>query len=179
MLRKVLFVIGIFILAGGVLGASAAPQGNEAGCPSGYYRVSVLDPIQAGEQSSTSVDQGCEPITTVKEETLNPIRPGDEGWDVKPYMPTEKSEVVHGPSQETAYRCVSYLEPIQPGEETSKESKPVCSTGPIDSIDGVSLDSNFLIAKFYDNTNYGSLLIEYYGPYASSDSVSYGKTTRS
>jgi len=111
------------------------------------------------------------------EENLTPIHPGDEGWEVKPYVPTERSETVRGPSQETAYRCVSYLEPLQPGEETSKESKMVCSTGTISSIDGKSLDSSFLIAKFYDNTNYGSLLIEYYGPSACSDSISYGKTT--
>jgi len=148
MMRKVLYIFGVLILAGAILAV-------------GLSRASA----------TANQDVGA------VEENLTPIHPGDEGWEVKPYVPTERSETVRGPSQETAYRCVSYLEPLQPGEETSKESKMVCSTGTISSIDGKSLDSSFLIAKFYDNTNYGSLLIEYYGPSACSDSISYGKTT--
>jgi hypothetical protein len=146
MMRKVLSIFGVLILAGAILAV-------------GLSRASA----------TANQDVGA------VEENLTPIHPGDEGWEVKPYVSTERSETVRGPSQETAYRCVSYLEPLQPGEETSKESKMVCSTGTISSIDGKSLDSSFLIAKFYDNTN--SLLIEYYGPSACSDSISYGKTT--
>lgn len=148
MMRKVLSIFGVLILAGAILAV-------------GLSRASA----------TANQDVGA------VEENLTPIHPGDEGWEVKPYVSTERSETVRGPSQETAYRCVSYLEPLQPGEETSKESKMVCSTGTISSIDGKSLDSSFLIAKFYDNTNYGSLLIEYYGPSACSDSISYGKIT--
>jgi hypothetical protein len=33
----------------------------------------------------------------------------------------------------------------------------------------------YLIAKFYDNPNYGSLLIEYYGAYPCSQGYSYGR----
>ena len=145
-MRKVLFIFGVLILAGAILA------------------VGLSKATAFANQDVSAV-----------EENLTPIHPGDEGWEVKPYVSTERSETVRGPSQETAYRCVSYLEPLQPGEETSKESKMVCSTGTISSIDGKSLDSSFLIAKFYDNT--GSLLIEYYGPSACSDSISYGKTT--
>jgi hypothetical protein len=148
MMRKVVYIFGVLILAGAILAVGLS-----------------------GVSATANQDVG------VVEENLTPIHPGDEGWEVKPYVPTEKSETVRGPSQETAYGWVSYLEPLQPGEETSKESKMVCSTGAISSIDGISLDSSFLIAKFYDNTNYGSLLIEYYGPSACSDSISYGKTT--
>jgi hypothetical protein len=147
MMRKVLYIFGVLILAGAIIAV-------------GLSRVSA----------TANQDVG------VREEYLNPIHPGDEGWEVKPYVPAERSETVRGPSQETGYRCVSYLEPLQPGEDTSKELKMVCSSSAISSIDGISLENSFLIAKFYDNTNYGSLLIEYYGPSACSDSISYGKT---
>lgn len=148
MMKKVLYIFGVLILAGAILAV-------------GLSRATA----------TANQDVGA------VEEILTPIHPGDEGWETKPYVPTERSETVRGPSQETVFRCVSYLEPLQPGEETSKESKMVCSSGAISSVDGISLESSFLIAKFYDNTNYGSLLIEYYGPSACSDSISYGKTT--
>jgi hypothetical protein len=182
MLQKGLLAIGIIVLVGGLM-AFAIPKvvagnlGEDMECPPGYAQVVNLEPIQAGDSSSTTSNVSCEPIVQAQVEFLEPIKPGDEGWEIKPYEPTEKSEVVFGPSQESVYRCVFFLEPIQPGEQESKESEPVCSSGPIDSINGISLDSSYLIAKFYDNTNYGSLLVEYYGPSGCSASVSYGKTT--
>lgn len=182
MLRKVLLAIGILVLSGSLMvfvihKASADSLGEDFECPPGYAQVFNLEPIPAGDSSSTTSDQRCGPITESQVEFLEPIKPGDEGWEIKPYEPTEKSEVVLGPSQESVYRCVFFLEPIQPGEQESKQSEPVCSSGPIDSVNGISLDSSYLIAKFYDNTSYGSLLAEYYGPSGCSDSVSYGKTT--
>ena len=182
MLQKGLLAIGIIVLVGGLM-AFAIPKvvagnlGEDMECPPGYAQVVNLEPIQAGDSSSTTSNVSCEPIVQAQVEFLEPIKPGDEGWEIKPYEPTEKSEVVFGPSQESVYRCVFFLEPIQPGEQESKESEPVCSSGLIDSINGISLDSSYLIAKFYDNTNYGSLLVEYYGPSGCSASVSYGKTT--
>jgi len=160
-MRKVLYIFGILVLTGAILAAGI-----------GLVSASIKPEAGVLQEVVVGLQEGI-----VEEEMLDPIKPGDEGWEVKPYAPTEKSEVVRGPSQETVYRCVSYLEPIKSGEETSKESKIVCSTGSISSIDGISLDSSFLIAKFYDNTGYGSLLVEYYGPSACSDSISYGKTT--
>lgn len=162
MTRKGLYVFGVLILAGAILAAGLS-KANATATQDGDIAVGPLTAVQ--------------PAVAITEESLIPIHPGDEGWEVKPYVPTEKSEIVRGPSQGPEYRCVSYLEPIQPGEQASKESKMVCSTGPISSIDGISLDSSFLIAKFYDNTDYGAPLIEYYGPSACSDSISYGKTT--
>jgi hypothetical protein len=182
MLRKVMLAIGILVLAGGVMAfaihqASAGGPGDVLECPTGYAQVVNLQPIQPGDSSSTTTDQRCEPITEAQVEFLEPIKPGDEGWEIKPYEPTETSKVVFGPSQETAYRCVIFLDPIQPGEQESKASEPVCSSSPINSVNGVSLDSSYLIAKFYDNTNYSSLLVEYYGPLGCSTSVSYGNTS--
>lgn len=147
MLGKVLFVIGALLLAGVLVGAGV--------------RV-----IQA--------DSAAEAFETV---LLDPIRPGDDGWSVEP-EPIDQGEevngIVAGPSNERVYRCVVLLEPIRPGEQSSKASEPVCSDGPINTVNGVSLDSSYLIAKFYDWTNYGILLVEYYGSSACSPTTSYG-----
>lgn len=182
MLRKVLLAIGILVIAASGMAlvihqASAGNLGDELECPPGSVQIVDLGSIQAGDASSTTSNQRCEPIAQPQVEFLEPIKPGDEGWETKPYLPTEKSEVVLGPSQESVYRCVFILEPIQPGEQESKASEPVCSSSSIDSINGVSLASSYLIAKFYDNTSYGSLLVEYYGAAGCSGSVSYGKTS--
>jgi len=74
-------------------------------------------------------------------------------------------------------RCVIFLEPIQPGETESKASEPVCSTGKIDSVNGESLAASFLIARFYDNINYVTLLVSYIGASACSPSISYGRAS--
>jgi hypothetical protein len=182
MLKKTLYVVAVLLLVGTVgwvVGSNRvrAQSADEGTCPPGYTYYAVLEPIQDDAQSSRITDQGCKPIEMAEEVTLNPIRPGDEGWDVKPYEPTEQAEVVQGPSEETVYRCVIFLEPIQPGEEASRSSKPVCSSGKIEEVDGNSLASSYLIAKFYDNTNYTNLLVEYYGASACSSTISYGATS--
>jgi len=183
MLRKALYAVVVVLLVGGSMAGiswvrRASAQSPENGaCPPGYTQYVVLEPVQDGEQSSKITEQGCKPIETVPELFLNPIQPGDEGWEIKPYEATEQSEIVRGPSAETVYRCVIFLEPIQPGEESSKASEPVCSAGEIDTVDGHALDSSYLIAKFYDNTNYSALLVEYYGASACSSTISYGVTS--
>ncbi len=183
MLRKTVYAAIVLLLAGGSAagiiwfrGASAQAAENGA-CPPGYTSYAVLEPVQDATQSSKITDQGCKPIETAPQVFLNPIRPGDEGWEIEPYKPTEQSEIVQGPNVETVYRCVIFLEPIQPGEESSKASEPVCSAGEINTVDGHALDSSYLIAKFYDNTNYSALLVEYYGASACSSTISYGVTS--
>lgn len=180
MLRKALYVVVVLLLVGGTIGWAkwtSAQSPNEGACPPGYTYYAVLEPIQEGTQSSRITEQGCRLVETSEEVTLNPIRPGDEGWEVKPSEPTDKNEIVQGPSGETVYRCVIFLEPIQSGEESSRASEPVCSAGKIDTVDGHSLASSYLIAKFYDNTNYTALLVEYYAPSACSSTISYGVTS--
>jgi hypothetical protein len=181
MLRKLLIVLGVFLLGGGLIVAlmgrlpARVIASDELDCPPGYVHLVELEPLQDSETSSNPVDLGCEPISEdVQMVTLKPIHPGDEGWEVRPYEPTEKSEIVFGPSEETSYRCVFYLHPITPGEQASKVSEPVCSDGLIDTINGISLESTYLIAKFYDNINYTNLLVEYYGASPCSSTVSYG-----
>lgn len=82
--------------------------------------------------------------------------------------------IIQGPSEETSQRCLFFLEPIQLGETSSKISHKVCTSGPVDSIDGIQLDSSYLIAKFYNWTGYLWLLAEYYRSSACSPTISYG-----
>jgi len=109
---------------------------------------------------------------------LEPMNPEDIAT-IEPEW-SDQGEVVNGivkgPSDEADYRCVILLEPIQSGETSSKASEPICAQGSVDLVEGISLSSSFLIARFYDNTNYGSLLVEYYGSSACSATVNYGVT---
>lgn len=163
MLRKVLFVIGALLLVGVLVGA-----GLSRGVTRAQGGTIVLEPW------AVELDSGDENFETV---VLEPIQPGDEGWTVEP-EPVAQGEavngIVRGPSNETGYRCVVLLEPVRPGEQFSKASEPVCSDGRVDTVNGVSLDSSYLIAKFYDRTNYTTLLVEYYGSSACSPTISYG-----
>ena len=180
MLRKAMYVVLVLLLLGGTIGWAkwtSVRAADEGTCPPGYTSYAVLEPIQDGTQSSKVTEQGCKPVETSEQVFLNPIQPGEEGWEVRPSEPTGKSEIVQGPSEETVYRCVVFLEPIQSGEESSRASEPVCSAGKIDAVDGSSLASSYLIAKFYDNTNYTTLLVEYYGASACSSTISYGVTS--
>jgi len=189
--KSVLLVsVSVLLLAGGLLGVGlnripiqaaggdSASDRAEGTCPPGYAYVALIEPIQPGEQSSVVLEQGCQPIDDVEEVVLEPIRPGEEGWVVEPSESGDQGDavngIVRGPSGESEYRCVVLLEPIQPGEQFSKVVETVCSRGPIDSINGVSLDSSYLIAKFYDGTNYTNLLVEYYGECPCSPTASYG-----
>ncbi|MCL7453406.1 MAG: hypothetical protein M8467_10205 [Anaerolineae bacterium] len=180
MSRKVLFFVGILLLAGGALGVGlnkTLAGTTDAECPEGYARVALLEPILPGAQDSKVSDLGCQPIADAERVMLEPIRPGDEDWVVED-KPIDQGEavngIVRGPSRETDYRCVILLEPVQSGEQFSKASEPVCLRGAIDSISGVSLDSSYLIARFYDGTNYATLLVEYYGSSACSPTIEYG-----
>ena len=183
MLRKVLYSMAGLLLVGGIVAwnqwAAAQSSSNEE-CPPGYTRYAVLEPIQEGAQASEVTDQGCKPIEETGEQVfLDPIHPGEAGWEIAPYQPTEQAKTVQGPSEETVYRCVVFLDPIQPGEKSSNASEPVCSAQKIDRVNGHSLDSSYLIAKFYDNTGYSTLLVEYYGVSACSSTTNYGVTSLS
>lgn len=114
---------------------------------------------------------------------LEPIRLGDEGWNAWNEQPDpfadqgeEVNGLIKGKSEHLEYRCVIYLEPIKPGEISSKASEPVCTIGSVDEVDGISLDSSYLITKFYNWTNYLYLQVEYYGGSACSPSIAYGVT---
>ncbi len=117
------------------------------------------------------------PHSEVEVVVLEPTRTKDFSGPMQPQTPDQGELVnglVRGPSREKGYRCVVLLQPIEPGQQTSKASDPVCSDGPIDTVDGVPLASTYLIARFYDWTNYLFLLVEYFGPSACSPTTSYG-----
>ena len=181
MLKRVILSLGILILAGGLMGAGILISSNqvEEGCPDGYVSVVSLEPVRPGELSSKIIGQECHPADdTVEAEVLQPISPEEfenaKAPDEWANQGESVNRVVNGSSDESVYRCVVLLEPIQPGEQFSKASEPVCAKGPIDTVDGVSLKSSFLIAKFYDRTDYTTLLQEYYGAQACSPQISYG-----
>jgi hypothetical protein len=181
MLKRILLILGIFILAGVLTGAGIMILQNqvEEGCPEGYVSVVTLEPIQPGESNSKLIGHKCRPadnpVEPVELQPMSPeefeaARPPDEWADQGEAV----NGIINGPSDEDAYRCVVMLEPIQPGEQFSKASESVCAKGPIDTVDGVSLESSFLIAKFYNRTGYTYLLQEYYGAQACSPYISYG-----
>ncbi len=177
MSKKVLITISALLLGGGLVGwagmsGRAAQAGSaEEGCPPGYVESVGLEPIQPGEQGSKVVERSCRPADEeVETVVLAPLSP--EELERPEYEPTETSPIVRGPSDSADYRCVVVLKPLEEGGEASD---PVCGSGRIESVDGVSLESLYLIAKFYDNTNYGSLLKEYYGQYPCSAGYSYGR----
>ena len=180
MLKKVIPILVLLIFSFSQAGATTqVPASHGESCPEGYVSVVSLEPIQDGKTSSKIVGQECRPNEEmVIIETLEPLSPGE--WEaVRPLEEWESqgeavNGIVHGPSDEAEYRCVVWLEPIQPGEQISETSEPICAKGPIETINGVSLESNFLIAKFYNRTNDASLLIEYYGAQACSSQISYG-----
>lgn len=175
MLKKVLFIISALLLLAGGLGGAALIRARaiEGPCPPGHVSIALLDPILPGEQGSKIVEQDCQPSAEYESVVLEPLRPED--MEIPEPRPTGISPIVRGPSDFPEYRCVVVLEPIREGEEFSEASEPVCGSGLIDSVKGVSLESLYLIAKFYDNTNYRALLIEYYGQYPCSAGYSYGR----
>ncbi len=201
MLKKVLFVIVILLFSGGLLlmavnrestFASNEPEAVEkieieisedatavtdaAGCPDGYYQITLLQPAHGETESSASLAEHCKSIAEdmIEEVMLEPIRPGDIGWEIQPYEPTEKSEIVMGPDRERGYRCVILLEPIRPGEEASRSSEPICAAGEIDSLNGTPLSSSYLIARFYNDPDYVGVLVDYFGTEPCSASANYG-----
>lgn len=171
---KVLLILGVVLLAGGLL--FLALISRDAQAAAGEFPCSMLlEPIRPGEQASRIVEIICssnEP-SEVESAFLEPLKPG-EGIPPTPETGDLVNGVVRGPSTELRYRCVVLLEPVQPGESFSKAREPVCSTGPIEAIDGVSLDASYLIARFYDSVDFANPLIEYYGSSACSSTDSYG-----
>ncbi len=182
MLKMLALMSSALLLGGGLLGIViwrvSTPQSGSAECAPGYMRVIMLEPIQPGSQASKVIDQGCRPNDkTFEVVELTPIQAGEERWSVEDEN-SDQGEAVNGiilgPSEGYVYRCVILLQPIRASEQYSRASEAVCAWGPIDSVNGVSLASNYLIAKFYDRTNYRTLLVEYYGASACSPTISYG-----
>jgi hypothetical protein len=77
--------------------------------------------------------------------------------------------------------CRIYLEPIKPGEISSKASDPVCfyidPKTPDAQLNNIQPQAGFLIARFYDHQNYSTLLVEYFGDSACSETVAYGQVS--
>ena len=163
MWKKVFSIIGVIALACGLaIIINSTVLADEKNPPN------ILVPVP---QEPDSIDTSDVQIVYLK-----PIHPEDIKTDQVIDQGEGVNGFVQGTSDNTEYRCVVYLEPIRPGETSSKTSKAVCSSGPIKSIEGISLDSSYLITKFYNWTNYTWLLVEYYGSSPCSPTISYGVT---
>jgi len=175
--KNVILVL-VIILIGASMTVAAIKVASQEGlnCPEGYTVEQLLEPIREGETGSRVLSQECVPSNREGGMTLlEPLDPNapaplpewtNQGEDV--------NGIVEGPSKATNYRCVTLLDPIKEGEDGSKVLGEVCSEGDITEINGYSLQSNYLVAKFYNYTNYGGFEQEYYGSIPCSPGVSYG-----
>ena len=175
--KNVILVL-VIILIGASMTVAAIKVASQEGlnCPEGYTVEQLLEPIREGETGSRVLSQECVPSNREGGMTLlEPLDPNapaplpewtNQGEDV--------NGIVEGPSKATNYRCVTLLDPIKEEEDGSKVLGEVCSEGDITEINGYSLQSNYLVAKFYNYTNYGGFEQEYYGSIPCSPGVSYG-----
>jgi hypothetical protein len=166
-----LMTVGLAVLAGlvGTFLVVRAESDPEDGVS--WVSQVILAPIRPGETGSKVVSERLVARPSdVEEVVLEPMRP--EELERPAYEPTETSLLVRGPSDSSKYRCVVVLKPL---EEGGKASEPVCGKGSIESVNGVALESLYLIAKFYNDTEYQGLLTEYYGQYPCSSGYSYGR----
>lgn len=170
----VILLLAVLVVAGWTPNVRAE-EANQP-CPAGYYSAALLEPIKEGENNSKVISETCmESNESVSVQMLDPVDPASyESQDLSKIV-TEKNETVMGPSVADGFRCVALLEPIAEGATESKIVAEVCSDQTISSIGGVDLNSAYLIAKFYDRTDYRSMLKEYYGAIPCSSGVSYGK----
>ena len=77
-------------------------------------------------------------------------------------------------SRESQITCHVLLEPLQPGDFTSKILGLQCGNSSKLSQPNLEINTSYFIASFYDNTDFNSMLIQYYGPALCSPSTSYG-----
>ncbi len=164
MWKKVVSVIGAIALACGlaiiIINATVSADGKNP--------PTILVPVP---QEPDSIDPNGVQIVF-----LEPIHPDDMKTDQVIDQGEDVNGIVQGTGDESENRCVVYLEPIQPGDTSSKASEMVCTAGPVESIDGITLDSSYLIAKYYNWTSYTWLLVDYYGSLPCSPTTSYGVT---
>jgi len=176
--KNLVLVVAILLMAGLAISAWSFTHKSGDGlvCPPGYTPAVLLDPIQEGENNSKVVSETCiETSEEVSVEFLEPVDPATYKMLEPSDLVTETNETIMGPSEAAGYRCVVLLEPIADGATESKIIDEVCSDKRITELGGIELNSAYLIAKFYDRTNYRSLLKEYYGSIPCSSGVSYGR----
>jgi hypothetical protein len=177
--KKTLLIVVPLILIGLLLTAwaSSNQNGEAHTCPTGFVSATLLEPIPEGGNNSKVISEWCveknEDPTSIQ--MLDPIDPSTHKIEDVQVDITDRNETVMGPSIGEGYRCVTLLEPIADGETESKVLGEVCSNQTINEIAGVDLNSAYLIAKFYDRTNYRTMLKEYFGPIPCSTGVSYGR----
>lgn len=157
MWKKGWLIFGAWMLVGSLaLGGIAMAQPV---MPALLENPPALIPIQLSEE-----------MGAIQQVTLDPLRPEDA--TVPEPKPAGNSPIVQGPSDSPDYRCVVVLKPLEQG---GGSTQPVCGKGRIEAVEAQSLESLYLIARFYDAPDYNTPLIEYYGPYPCSAGYSYGR----
>ncbi|HXF70435.1 MAG TPA: hypothetical protein VNK89_11575 [Thermoflexus sp.] len=148
------WLVGAIVLVGGLLvGSVALAQPGLLEGPPGLIAVRLSEEMGA-----------------IPQKILEPLSP--EELVVSEPKPTGPSPIVQGPSDSPEYRCVVVVKPLEHG---GGSTKPVCGRGRIEAVEGQSLESLYLIARFYDAPDYTTPLIEYYGQYPCSAGYSYGR----
>jgi hypothetical protein len=77
-------------------------------------------------------------------------------------------------SEPTLPVCYVFLEPLKPGEMTSRIIKTMCGRFTSDFHPDFAITTSYLVASFYDNKNFDGLLINYIGSAVCSSTTSYG-----
>jgi len=176
---NITIVIVLLLLVGVLVTASASSrqERQEHSCPPGFTSAALLEPIPEGGNSSKVLSEWCVEANEDPSfvQMLDPVDPAAFQVEDNNHSLVETNEIVMGPSLAEGYRCVVLLEPIAEGETESKIIGEVCSDKSINEINGVDLSSVYLIAKFYDRTNYKTMLKEYFGSIPCSPGVSYGR----
>lgn len=176
--KNILFLISLSLI---VLAFTAwVPVDQEEqghSCPPGFASAALLEPIPENGSSSKVLSEWCVEVNEdpSSSQFLEPRDPSSFQTEESEIFINEENETVMGPSLSESYRCVVLLEPIAEGETESKVLGEVCSNNAINEIGGIDLSSSYLVAKFYDRTDYRSLLKEYYGSIPCSSGVSYGR----
>lgn len=172
-LLVILLLVGLLLTAGRFLKQTVS---TGLTCPNGQVVADLIAPIKEGENNSEVLSRFCvEPHEETEKQILEPIDPDTFTNRTSIKVELEPNETLMGPSISTEYRCVSILEPIAEGETESKLIAEHCSSQTINEVGGVDLSSAYLIAKFYDRTNFRSLLREYYALNPCSIGISYGR----
>jgi hypothetical protein len=77
-------------------------------------------------------------------------------------------------SQKKPTVCYVFVEPLRPGQLSSQILETRCGQFTNDSRPEYTSDTRYLIASFYDNKDFGGLLVQYIGSEVCSSTTSYG-----
>ncbi len=78
---------------------------------------------------------------------------------------------------ESRNNCFILLEPVREHEEDSKVLEIICGLTKLELETKFQITTSYIVAKFYDDTNYNGLIVNFGGPERCSSSVAYSVST--